>query len=68
MQLGALYLEPGDLFVSLLAIGCFIAIYFIFKANKASYEDGYNEGYEKGYQDAILDSLEDTDQQSMKAA
>lgn len=43
MQLGALYLEPGDLFVSLLAIGCFIAIYFIFKATKASYEDGYNE-------------------------
>lgn len=60
MQLGALYLEPGDLFVSLLAIGCFIAIYFIFKATKASYEDGYNEGYEKGYKDAILDSLDDT--------
>ena len=50
MQVGALYLEPGDLFVSLLAIGCFIAIYFIFKATKASYEDGYNEGYERGYQ------------------
>ena len=60
MQLGALYLELGDLFVSLLAIGCFIAIYFIFKATKASYEDGYNEGYERGYQDAILDGLDDT--------
>lgn len=60
MQLGALYLEPGDLFVSLLALGCFIAIYFIIKANKAAYEDGYNEGYEKGYQNAILDSLDDT--------
>ena len=56
MQLGALYLEPGDLFVSLLAIGCFIAIYFIFKANKAAYEDGYNEGYEQGYMDGLDDA------------
>lgn len=57
MQLGALYLEPGDLFISVLVIGCFIAVYFIIKANKAAYEDGYNEGYEKGYQDAVLDGL-----------
>lgn len=57
MQVGALYLEPGDLFISILVIGCFIAVYFIIKANKAAYEDGYNEGYEQGYQDAILDGL-----------
>lgn len=68
MQVGALYLEPGDLFISVLVIGCFIAVYFIIKANKAAYEDGYNEGYEKGYQDAILDGLEDADHQSRKAA
>lgn len=60
MQVGALYLEPGDLFISILVIGCFIAVYFIVKANKAAYEDGYNEGYERGYQDAILDGLDDT--------
>lgn len=60
MQVGALYLEPGDLFISVLVIGCFIAVYFIIKANKAAYEDGYNEGYERGYQDAILDGLDDT--------
>lgn len=68
MQVGALYIEPGDLFVTALVFGCFVAIFFIFKANKVSYEDGYNEGYEKGYQDAILDGLEDTDHQSRKAA
>lgn len=60
MQVGALYLEPGDLFISILVIGCFIAVYFIINANKAAYEDGYNEGYERGYQDAILDGLDDT--------
>lgn len=56
MQLGALYLEPGDLFVSVLVIGCFIAVYFIIKANKAAYEDGYNEGYEQGYMDGLDDA------------
>ena len=57
MQLGALYLEVGDLLVVLIALLAFAIIVLICFANKAAHDEGYQEGYEQGYQDAILDGL-----------
>ncbi|MED9872944.1 MAG: hypothetical protein U0K14_03380 [Eggerthellaceae bacterium] len=57
MQLGALYLEAGDLLVVLIALLAFAIIVLVCFANKAAHDEGYHEGYEKGYQDAVLDGL-----------
>lgn len=57
MQLGALYLEAGDLLVVLIALLAFAIIVLVCLANKAAHDEGYQEGYEQGYQDAILDGL-----------
>lgn len=51
-------MQLGDLIVALIALGCFVAIFFITKANNQAWHDGYDAGYEKGYQDAILDGLD----------
>lgn len=63
-------MQLGDLIVALIAFGCFVAIFLIFKANKASFESGYDEGYsaclndlqkklsleyKKGYEDGYAD-------------
>lgn len=57
MQLGALYLELGDLLVVLIALLAFAIIVLVCFANKAAHDEGYQDGYEQGYQDAILDGL-----------
>lgn len=38
-------MQLGDLIVALIAFGCFVVIFLIFKANKASFDSGYDEGY-----------------------
>lgn len=35
----------ADSIVCVLAFICFVVIFLIFKANKASYDSGYDEGY-----------------------
>ncbi len=38
-------MELGDLIVALITFGCLVAIFLIFKENKASFDIGYDEGY-----------------------
>lgn len=51
MQLGALYLEPGDLLVVLIALLAFAIIVLVCFANKAARDEGFMEGYETCLED-----------------
>ena len=71
MQLGALYVNPGDLAASAIIIIGFIAAILIVKANKAGYEAGYDDGFADGSEAsdiACLKSYEDACRDAGKCA
>lgn len=61
MQLGSLYIYPGDLLVVAIVLLTCLAFYFFAKALNSARDEAYADGYEQGYQDAVLDGLHSED-------